>query len=605
MYYYFNRLVLFLLVLKELLVANVILFSKFFIFKIRYIANQLFYKLPLPLREIVYDSGLTTLSTWSYYFIIILSFLKESFYNKLNNYVYFELSGFYKKYFYKLKNLEEIEYNFVSNDLVFTKTSYSGVEWVQEYTFEDDFLDINVNFLVEFSFVWYNLLLLVDYRFFLKNSIDMYSVFTESFITSSKNKYMFNTIHRMNIFRNNNYTGLNILFFNNYSLTNYLGSVINISPQSRRVFFSKSLLSSVILLNFFKNFSIFIYLFKFFKNFTLPVLVGLLFLYYSFFFFKLSFVKILFNWIGLGLFVFWLLSTFNFFVKRYRYAKYTSAIQRFWKRAFMCFWMIEGFLFMIFFYYLLNASSEPYFMYDTYGLYINHLLPIKPFLFNSFLVVLTLNILMFLLINTKYVGLKKNTCLLLLVTLVLLYLLFVESYQFYYLVNFYSEYTWSFSEDEGIWELDFDIPRTRNKNHYITLIIVAKFWHYIFIFASWVFFLMKTLELGRIRYTFLTMNFQNVILFYLMNWLCLYSWLKWVLRRFLDQTYYWFFTSFRPVTLNIIVTDFLNYFFNLVNFNFIFIKSYFNFHFFYLALSSSNIFVQSSFLKFSSLLYLI
>lgn len=123
----------------------------------------------------------------------------------------------------------------------------------------------------------------------------MYSVFTESFITSSKNKYMFNTIHRMNIFRNNNYTGLNILFFNNYSLTNYLGSVINISPQSRRVFFSKSLLSSVILLNFFKNFSIFIYLFKFFKNFTLPVLVGLLFLYYSFFFFKLSFVKILFN----------------------------------------------------------------------------------------------------------------------------------------------------------------------------------------------------------------------------------------------------------------------------------------------------------------------
>lgn len=331
-----------------------------------------------------------------------------------------------------------------------------------------------------------------------------------------------------------------------------------------------------------QNFKFFILFYRFFKNFLLPATVAVLFLYYSFFFFKLSFVKALANWLGLGLFVFWLLSTFNFFIKRYRFAKYTSAIQRFWKRAFMCFWLIEGFLFMIFFYYLLNASAEPFFMYDTYGMSISHLIILKTFFLNSFLVVLIINLFIYLLINVKFVTLKKNMYLLLIITLSLLYILFVESYQFYYLLNFYVEYIWNLSEDDNVWELDYDIPRTRNKNHYITLIVVAKFWHYIFIFASWVFFVMKTLELNRIRYTFLSMNLQNIILFYIMNWLCLYSWLKWIVRRFMDQSYYWFFVSFRPTTCNIVVNDFINLFKNTMKVPLSFFKNTLHYNFFYI-----------------------
>ena len=30
----------------------------------------------------------------------------------------------------------------------------------------------------------------------------------------------------------------------------------------------------------------------------------------------------------------------------------------------MCFWLIEGFLFLIFFYYYLNSSAEPTYFYD-------------------------------------------------------------------------------------------------------------------------------------------------------------------------------------------------------------------------------------------------
>lgn len=336
----------------------------------------------------------------------------------------------------------------------------------------------------------------------------------------------------------------------------------------------------------------------FFKNVLIGISVGLLFIYVSFFLYKLSFIKALFNWVGLGLFVFWLLSTFNFFLKRYRYSKYTSAIQRFWKRAYMCFWIIEGFLFMIFFYYLLNASAEPIFMYDTYGLYITQLISLKTFLLNAYLIVLVINLVAYLLINIKTVSLRKGTILLLFVTVALLYVLFVESYQFYYLLNFYDEYTWVLAESDNVWELESDKPRTRNRNHYLTLIIIAKFWHYIFIFASWVFFVVKTLELNRIRYAFLSMNYQNIILFYIMNWLCLYSWLKWIFRRFADQTYYWFFTSFRPTTINIIVNDLLLYVRGILTSGITCFKSTFNFNFFHINIDLITLYGQASYFKF-------
>jgi len=326
----------------------------------------------------------------------------------------------------------------------------------------------------------------------------------------------------------------------------------------------------------------FFYIFKFFKNFLVAFIIIIIFINYSFFVFKLPFLKTLSLWFLLGFFGLYFFSTFNFFIKRYKYGKYTSAVQRFWKRAFMCFWLIEGFFFIILIYYLFNASGEPLFGYDTFGLYTWQLLSVKNFIFNSFFIVFIIHLFIFLIINIKFISLRKNIYLFLALTVGYLYLLFSESYQCYYILNFYIEYTWSYSEDDSTWELTYDIPRTRNKNHYLTFIIIAKFWHYVFIFISWIFFLMKTLELNRIRYSFLSMNFQNIIFFYIMSWIYLYSWLKWVLRRFFDQSYYWFFNSFRPITLNCLINDFFLYLFNSINFYKKINKYTYNFSFFYL-----------------------
>lgn len=308
--------------------------------------------------------------------------------------------------------------------------------------------------------------------------------------------------------------------------------------------------------------------FNFLKKCLIAILVGILFIIFAFYCFKLPFLRTTAGWLLVLLFGLWLFSGFNHFLKRYKFGKYTTAMQRFWKRAYMCFWMIEGFLFIIFFYYTLIASAEPRFFFDIMSYFVPHCIKPTKFLLNCFLIVILIIVSSILLISIKFKTLRQIVPYLTLITLILFYILLQESYQFYYLLNFYNDAFWVMDEESYGWELEYEIPRARNRLHYTTLIIIAKFWHYIFIFLSWVFFVMKSLEQKRIRYAFFAMNIQNFIIFYIMNWVCMHAWLKWVFRRFMDQQYYWFFSSFRVTTLNNIISDVSNLIFNFIIFFF-------------------------------------
>jgi hypothetical protein len=70
-------------------------------------------------------------------------------------------------------------------------------------------------------------------------------------------------------------------------------------------------------------------LYSFTKNTLISVFIFFLFVTNCFFIFHLPFLKILSFWAVVLLIVYWLLSGFNFFLKRYRFGKFTSAIQRF------------------------------------------------------------------------------------------------------------------------------------------------------------------------------------------------------------------------------------------------------------------------------------
>ncbi len=151
--------------------------------------------------------------------------------------------------------------------------------------------------------------------------------------------------------------------------------------------FTFSLENNFIFKNLVSNGVIF---YNFFKTTLLSLLLAFLYFFYTIFFFKIQFLKQLSVWFVIGMLYFWLMSGFNFFLKRYQFGKFTSQIQRFWKRTNMCFWLIEGFLILLFFYYFLNSSQEPMYMYDYSSLNQEYLLSLHSISLNIILLSLVI-----------------------------------------------------------------------------------------------------------------------------------------------------------------------------------------------------------------------
>lgn len=275
--------------------------------------------------------------------------------------------------------------------------------------------------------------------------------------------------------------------------------------------------------------------------------------------------KIIFEWILIVMFLYWLLSGFVFFIKKYQYSKFTSVIQRFWKRSYILFWLIETGVFLTFFYLTLNASSEPVYMYDQ-------IRPLKTFLFSWRLfllkilpVILLILLGYFLHLSLKWNIYNKQSAVILSITLLIIYLVWLEFYQFFHVINFYGNLFWVYDPDEFLWNLEVDFRRTRLQNNYIAVCLMAKFWHLVFIFVFWVFFILRISETSRIRYPLLVANLQNFIILYIMSWLYMIPWLKFTFRKFLSVPYYWFFTSFRNIGLRVFFYDIKLFFFSVTN----------------------------------------
>lgn len=280
------------------------------------------------------------------------------------------------------------------------------------------------------------------------------------------------------------------------------------------------------------------------KNIIIPIIVSLLFILLLIDYFSVNFLKQIAVWIVVGLLFFWLMSGFNFFLKRYRFGKFTSAIQRFWKRTNAYFWLIEGFLFILFFYYYLNSSQEVLYMFDESNLNQTFLLPITAFYLNLILLIILIIYSYYVLHNLVNYSYKQLLIHLTVITLTIIYIFLAECYQFYYVLTFFFENTLSLDEDHNSWVLTVDNPKIRLKQQYFLLALIAKYWHFLFIFFSWLFLVIKSYEQKRIYYNLFSLNIQNLLLLLLLNTLFITNWLKWLVRRFYDVSYYWFFTDY-------------------------------------------------------------
>jgi hypothetical protein len=284
--------------------------------------------------------------------------------------------------------------------------------------------------------------------------------------------------------------------------------------------------------------------FNFFKRIILSLFIIFFLVLFLLDFFKLVSYRYISVYVVVFFLFFWLFSGFNYFLKKYRFGKFTSAIQRFWKRAYVLFWIIEAALFFLFFYFYLNSSQESLYFYDESSLN-------KMFLgsaINSYisycLIVLVLFILFFLLVNFSTLVFYQYLIMLIFCFFLLDYIFLLETYQFYYIITLISETRWVFNEELNLWEFVHESINLRNKKQYFLFILILKYWHFLFIFISFMFFLSKSFESRRISYSLLVFNIQNLLILLFLNMCLNIQFAKFFLLRFFTIPYYWFFVCY-------------------------------------------------------------
>lgn len=336
-------------------------------------------------------------------------------------------------------------------------------------------------------------------------------------------------------------------------------------------------------------------------RFWLPALaIACLLFYYAMVIRCVPFNKIMFVWIVVAMFAYWLLSGFVFFIKKYQFSKFTSAIQRFWRRSYILFWLIEFSLFSVFFYLTLNANNEPWYMYDQLQVFKTGLFSWRSFLIKIFPITMLMVFGYLFLLTMKWNIFSKHSLWLLLITVLLLYIVWVEFYQFFHVVNFYGNFNWVFDIDEKVWSLELEPRKSRTVNHYVMLMVMLKFWHIVFIFIIWVFFILRSIEIGRIRYPLLSANLQNFLILYLFSWVMMFPWLKFIFRKYLDMPYYWFYVNNRRLGYRVFFGDISAYYYGFSNFfsNFYYnFSNNFDYNFFYWSFENELFSFKKSFVK--------
>ena len=374
---------------------------------------------------------------------------------------------------------------------------------------------------------------------YLLNNIPQYSHWSETTIKSDRFKWFNNILDWL--------SGYNILLLKNYIY-------INIYLQFNYIIYLKLKILSYI--------KILVYCIKWI---FLGLFLGSLYFFISLFYLQIDIAKQIAIWYIILILYYLLISIFNSFLVKYKFGKFTSAIQRFWKRTGIIFWIIEGFLFLLFFYYFLNSSQEPLFMQDFNNLNQEFLLQLKlcyrNLVFLSFIIYFGF----ILILNINFLNYKQNIVLLFIISLIMFYTFYIESYQFIYIITIFSENDWILDDEkQGLsWILDFEISNIRVKQQYFILCLIAKYWHFIFIFISWFFFLIKSIEINKINYTLLGYNIQNLIILYLLNFCCLIQWLKIFFKKFFDISYYWFYIQYDEKFFLIFKQELFNVFYSL------------------------------------------
>lgn len=257
--------------------------------------------------------------------------------------------------------------------------------------------------------------------------------------------------------------------------------------------------------------------------------------------------KALFKYFILLSFVYTLISSFIFLNKSYSSGKYTTQVQRFWKRSYILFWLIEIFLFIFFSYLLLTHFKESFYFLDYKPLIHGFFFESEYWLAQTVIVFLCIllnySILIFLKNNDTY----KIALLFFLINILLLIYFYNDFFIFFYTANYYYNNIKNYIKlsRHAIYyygNMMDQVIKTRTQMHYMALITFLKFWHTVFIYFFYLFILNKFLK-KEISYDLVSSNLQNFIFllnFNLIVWLFLF---KSTVMFFFTNIYFWFFVN--------------------------------------------------------------
>lgn len=309
-----------------------------------------------------------------------------------------------------------------------------------------------------------------------------------------------------------------------------------------------------------KNSSIFFltgykYFLKFFSKWFLPVTLVLTFVLYSMYVQALPAVRVAFVWLSLLSVAYLLISGFVFFFKKYQYGKFTSVIQRFWKRSLILFWLIEGGLLLVFFYLTINSTWYLFNVSDQSQLFRTFLFSWRLFLIKIIPLTLLILLTFIFLINNKWQTLTKNTLLLITITSLVIFITWVEFYQFYHIINYHHGRTWTFHKDIHEWVIDQDLRKTLGTKALVNVMLILKFWHVLFVTGMWLFFVLRSNESDRIRYPLIAGNFLNFIMLYVLSWVYMYPWIRLISKQYFSYVYKWFYVNNRTFAIRLFFND--------------------------------------------------
>jgi hypothetical protein len=214
-------------------------------------------------------------------------------------------------------------------------------------------------------------------------------------------------------------------------------------------------------------------------------------------------------------------------------------------------------LFLLFFYFFLNSSQESTYFYDENIINKIFLSSLQNVYFSYILLILMIFFFFFIILNINSFGFGQILLLLFVCFFILIYFFLIETYQFYYLVTFFSNFCYFFNEDLNLWCLDSNLNSIRLKKQYFYIILLLKYWHFLFIFCSILFVFCKNFEQKSVSYQLFGFSSQNLLVFFFLNVLLNLQWIKWILLRFMEIPYFWFFNNYNFSLLTCFIDEFV------------------------------------------------